>query len=403
MQTELPMLHRALEQFLGPAGVGAHQRRADVANPIVPPPSVRVLQGQTKRRVQDLAKSGFAHFHQFLVLPSCRAPRCLLPLENRHRMFEGFQVYRPYARTSTILKGIANRFIKGGWSGWGGTRVLIASREPLPLKKLVTEVTGEVDISFAMSLGSRGNIPKLTVQVMHGSGAILGYIKLPLTDLATKCVRHESEVLERLSGFATLRPHIPKMLHAGKWAGGYLLFQSPGPSRQGPVGFAPTHETFLRNLGAIYRVHKPGFTVVEEVGARWQRVLPFIDVELKELGARALDRARRELVGLAMPCGIVHGDFAPWNTRLGDKHLFVFDWETAAWEAPILWDRFHFHAQVAGLLNIDSGWRLPNRSRVETASFLLYLLSSVCQSLEEEDFDDPGIGYRKQILLRELS
>lgn len=319
-------------------------------------------------------------------------------------MLEGLQVYRPYARAGKVLKEIANRFIKTGWNGWGGTRVLIASRERLPLEKLLIEVVGERDLSFAMSLGYRGNIPKLTVQVMCGSGAVLGYVKLPLTDAATKWVRREAEILEWLWNFASLRPFIPKVLHASEWADGYMLFQSPGPLSQGPVEFGDLHETFLHTLRATYHVQRPGFAVVEEVRARWQKALPFIDAQLKNLGARALERARRELIGLAVPCGIMHGDFAPWNTRVGDGRLFVFDWESATCDAPIFWDGFHFRAQVASLLNKNGGRGFPSsQTRIEKATFLLYLLGSLCQCFEEEDIDDPGIEYRKQILLHELS
>jgi hypothetical protein len=303
-----------------------------------------------------------------------------------------------------MLKATATGFIKAGWNGWGRPRVLIASRQRLPLEKLVSEVTGEPELTFAMSIGFGGNFRKLTVQVMRPNGAILGYIKFPLTEAATERIRHEAAILERLWNFPALRPHIPKVLYAGEWAGGFLLFQSSGPRRPGPVEFGRLHDAFLRTLGGVYRAEKPGRTLVEEVAARWQKAVSLMDAELPQLGKRALERASRELDGLMIPCGILHGDFAPWNTRVEPERLFVFDWESAASDAPILWDMFHFHVQVASLLNKNSGWGFPSsQTHIDRGSFLLYLLSSVCQYLEEGGTRHPGIEYRKHILLRELS
>ena len=112
----------------------------------------------------------------------------------------------------------------------------------------MTEVTGEREPTFAMSLGVGGNVRKLTVQVMRPNGEILGYIKLPLTEAAAERVRREAGILERLRHFAPLRPHIPKVLYAGEWSDGYILFQSPGPPSPGPVEFGALRESFLRAL-----------------------------------------------------------------------------------------------------------------------------------------------------------
>jgi thiamine kinase-like enzyme len=325
-------------------------------------------------------------------------------LGDTQQMLVGSQIYVPYAPTARLLKAMFLRVTKAGWKGWGCGELLVASKGPLPLEVMVRDVTGESEPTFAMSLGFGGNFRKLAVQVMRPNGEILGYIKLPLTEAATERVRHEAAILERLWNFAPLHPHIPKVLYASEWADGFLLFQSTGPRRPGPVKFGRLHEVFLRTLWGVYRAEKPGRTLVEEVAARWQKAVSLMDAELPQLGKRALERASRELGGLMIPCGILHGDFAPWNTRVEPERLFVFDWESAASDAPILWDMFHFRVQVASLLNKNSGWGFPSsQTRIDSGSFLLYLLSSVCQYLEEGGTRHPGIEYRKHILLRELS
>jgi hypothetical protein len=281
--------------------------------------------------------------------------------------------------------------------------VLIASRERLPLEKLVTEVTGEREPTFAMSLGVGGNVRKLTVQVMRPNGEILGYIKLPLTESATERVRHEAAILRRLWDFPLLHPHIPRVLYAGEWSDGFILFQSPGPPSPSPVAFGPLHEDFLRTLRGTYEVEKPGREVVEGVNARWQKAAPLLDPELRALGERALERALREMDGTTIPCGLTHGDFVPWNTRVDDGRLFLFDWESATGDTPFIWDVFHFQVQVARMLNPSSDRILPlGQSPAHNASFLLYLLNSVSNYVEEAVAGHPNIEYRKRILRRQL-
>jgi hypothetical protein len=325
-------------------------------------------------------------------------------LGDTNQILAGSQIYAPYAPSARLLKAMFLRVVKAGWEGWGCRQLLVASKGLLPLEAMVRNVTGEPELTFAMSLGFGGKLRKLTVQVMRPDGEIMGYIKFPLTEAATERVRHEAAILERLWNFAPLRQHIPKVLYASEWADGFLLFQSTGPCRPGPVEFGRLHEAFQRTLWGVYGVEKPGRTLVEEVAARWQKSVSLIDAELWELGKRALERASRELDGLMISSGISHGDFAPWNTRVEAERLFVFDWESAAWDAPILWDTFHFHVQVASLLKKNTTWGFPSsQTRIDRASLLLYLLNSVCQYLEEGGTHHPGIEYRKHILLRELS
>ena len=393
------ILQNALEQYIGHAA-----RNLDKLSDVPRPASVVVLENPSATVGQDLANQGYTRFCRFVVLPSSKAPRWLLPLGDRRRMLAGFHIYTPYARVARTVKATAVRFIKAGWNGRGCSRVLIASRQRLPLEKLVAEVTGELEPSFAMSIGVGGNVRKLTVQAMSANGEILGYVKLPLTEAAVERIRHEAAILERLQHFVPLRPHIPKVLYAGDWVDRYILFQSPGPSCPGPVEFGALHESFLSTLWSAYQVQKPGLELVEEVAARWRKGDLLLDADLRELGERALERAHRELDAVTIPCGIMHGDFVPWNTRLDNGRLFVLDWESAAWNVPLLWDTFHFRLQLANLLKRKTGKRfLLDRSRHNKGCFLLYLLHSISGYLEERRIDHPRIVDRKRILLRELS
>jgi len=263
-------------------------------------------------------------------------------------------------------------------------RMLVASRAALPVEALVREVTGECQPVFALSLGTESRFRKLALQVMRPSGEILGYIKLPLTDAAVERVRHEAEVLNNLWNFAALRPHIPRVLYSGEWGDGYILFQSGGPSRRGPVQFNSQCEEFLQHLRGIHAAEKPGHVLWEEVAACWCKVEPSLTSGWRALGQAALAKARRELSGVMVRCGAAHGDFAPWNTRVGDAGLYIFDWESASWDTPISWDMFHFTTQVDALLGEKNGMHMSWKRPVgDKASFLLYLLRSACWLIGE--------------------
>mgnify|MGYP001336132214 CR=1 FL=1 len=46
---------------------------------------------------------------------------------------------------------------------------------------------------------------------------------------------------------------------------------------------------------------------------------------------------------------LAHCDFTPWNMFVGNKNLFVYDWEQGQSEVPLLYDLFHFHFQTGVL------------------------------------------------------
>lgn len=337
--------------------------------------------------------------HRFAVLPSRQEPRYLLPLGDSRTTLEGFRVYTPYGFGARLRKSLLAQIIKTGWRGWAMNPLSVG--EPLGLKALVTNVTGERDPAFAMLLGSPGKYRKLTIQVMRGNGQILGYIKLGLTKPASERVRRETRVLEEV---AALRPYVPRVLYEGEWQDSYMLFQSPLGGKPGGEQLSDMHLEFLEKLAAIRRENKPGRQVVEEVGARWKEVTWRCDWRWQQLGRATLEAAHRELDGITVPCGYWHGDFAPWNTRVQDGKVSVFDWESCQPGMPLGWDTFHFSVQVASLLK--KSWRAKfdlAGTRGARGIFLLYLLASLGHSLDERAEANEGLEYRKRALASELS
>jgi thymidylate kinase len=332
------------------------------------------------------------------VLSSGGGPRWLLPLESRRATLEGLRIYTPYARFARFAKAALCACVRLGWRGWARRRLALAAGARSPLTRLVRDLTGEPQPEFALSL-TRGRYAKLTVQVSSPERGVLGYVKLPLEAGAAGRIRHEAEMLAGLQQFAEVRPHLPQVIYAGRWEGTYVLFEQAGGGDPGPAAWTPLHERFLASLAGASRREKAGSDLVGEVDRQWRQA-PALDAAWQGLAAEALDRAYSQLAGARVACGASHGDFAPWNTRVSRGMLYVFDWESAAWEQPLAWDRYHFQVQVGG---INGGWR-PRSDAAGFSLLLLYLVHSAARLAEEGSCDqDRDLRYRRRLLTRLLS
>jgi len=396
-------LEESLRIFLGwgredPLPVAEQLRESGVALP-----NAVIAWNVSSATAKQLARQGHTRQHRFAVLPSRTQPRWLLPLTSDRRAIDGFELYTPYSSATRLMKALVVRIRATGWEGWVRHSVLVASRAPLPVERLATEVTGEKHVTFAFSLGTPGSVQKLTVQVMRGDGAILGFLKMPLKNGAEQRLRHEAEILKKLHAFPKLRAHIPRLLFAGAWDGRYVVFQSAIDGEAGPVRLTQSHEEFLKVLHDCEPTILSGRKLVQRIGLRWSKVASRLGTSWQRLGREALRIASRELDSVQVTCGVQHGDFVPWNTRVHPNGLILFDWESAAWESPVLWDKFHFLAQTESHLNLkhkETG-ALDVRS-ANRALYLLYVLNSVAQ-LSDEEAVAFSFHYREEQLRKHIS
>src|SRR5579864_3008893 len=357
----------------------------------------------SSRKLRDsLAHDGFLCVHEFSILPSRHHIRWLMPA-NASLMLSGLQMYAPFSLRARLLKAVIVGLAKLGWKGWSGAKIIVASKSPLPLQLLVTEITGEQKPKFAFSFGNLEALRMMTVQVMRSSGEVLGYMKLPLSLAASQAVRHEASMLNYLwEESPRLRNNIPRVFHSGEWDDGFLLFESSGPSRSGPLRFGKMHSEFLKQLEQVGTVQKSGSALVEDTAASWQKMEGRLSAEWQSLGREVLAQATALLDGAAFPCGVVHGDFAPWNTRQENGQLFVFDLYLTMWRSPRVWDVFRFHDRVSVLLNqTQVSYPRDLISNREKGLFLLYCLESVCDAKAHGGrYLDAKTEYHKNQLLR---
>jgi hypothetical protein len=364
---------------------------------------VAIVESPSSRDCEDLSRDGYAHQRRFALLPSRRNLRWLLPYTGKRRGIDGLQLYMPHGHVGRIVKALVVHARATGWQGWVRDSIVIASRETLPIEDLLSKVTGERELLLSLSPGTPGTFQKLTVQVMRSDGSILGYLKMPMTASADERLRNEAAVVRDLDSYAELRPHIPRLIFAGSLQGRYVVFQSALQGSRGPLCYASLHEKFLRRLHSCRSERRPGQRIIEETAHEWHHVASRMGATWQELGRKALGVAERELDRREIVCGIAHGDFAPWNMRIDDGTLRLFDWESASYHTPLLWDQFHFMTQTECLLKVRYGRESAVDVRKENRSlYLLYLLNTAGRYWEE-GAKDPVIRYREEQLLRFMS
>jgi Phosphotransferase enzyme family len=365
-------------------------------------PSAIVVADSSSDISRSLSGAGYRFFHRFALLPSRERTRWLFPRNEDCQIVNGLEMYPAFSIRATVYKSFASRMAAMGWPGWTGNSLWVASRDRFPVERLVEEITGETRPQFSLSLGTAVSSRKLTVQVMRQNGEILGYMKLPLAEKANGRIRAEAATLERLNADPRLRTRVPAVLYASKWGDGNLLFQSPITGDPGPSRLTDFHEDALNAMHSAHCERKPGAQVVgetsEKINAAGQRLGPQWNV----LAEEALRAAAQELSDTSVRCGLGHGDFAPWNTRLRGETLCLVDWEMASWEAPTLWDTFHFLAQTKSLLQQGDGPQgLANFNNQKRALYMLYLVSSASH-LAEEALHTFDVEFREAQLREQL-
>jgi hypothetical protein len=355
-----------------------------------------------------LSANGRSRTISYAAVPSARNVRWLLPLVNRRCTRKALSIYTPFALRARFLKAGLS-LMTNFTSLWPATNDHLAFNALeylLPLERLTQEHTGIHHPVFCFAIGTAGKYRKLGGQVMDLQGNVGGFIKISLTDEARQRVQHEAEILQELEAASVLPGQVPRVLYAGNWSNKFLLLTTAAPVKRSPSRLKPSHQEFLQQLHAYQARTVDAQSVCCEVEERWEREQHPRKADLAATVSRALQCARLRLGSARMRCGFAHGDFTPWNLRAcgsEGQSLFAFDWEAARPGVLCGWDLFHFQVQCEGLL----GKRMLDSTKLntlESASLLLFLVNSICESIEE-DLDGTSeydLRYKSEILVREM-
>jgi len=298
---------------------------------------------------------------------SCKDGRgYLIPLSSRQVGLNALQLYNaqnPKARAvkKLLMIGLKHGFaqpflrkvqLRPSWdTSQGGTAGGL-------LLEHLQQLLGREDLQFAISLGIPGQHRKPVLQALAPDGTVIGYVKVGWNDATNALVQTEADVLQRFRDAAFQAFTVPTVLYAGQWEGRVLCIQSSPVSggETAPKVLTPRYLAAQREMAAMHMRWMP-LSRSAFWAALWQRIERTQSTYYRQLlhqGARMVEAWLGER---PLPFHLSHGDFTPWNARLLREHLYLFDWEYAAWEAPPGYDLFHFTVQTAGLLRKRSPWR----------------------------------------------
>ncbi|HZV98381.1 MAG TPA: phosphotransferase [Methylophilaceae bacterium] len=210
-----------------------------------------------------------------------------------------------------------------------------------------TTLFGSCD-PYASSLfgGSSGPLQKLTMYCPGKNGGEGKVAKVALQKSANIAIEREAWWLEQLSDIPQIAGFLPQLLRHGALPCGrrYLSMTAL------PMGKSGSHmdEAHLEFL-SILAQQRPPLTSWRRSGAftrlyrRTHEVLPMIDPYYRRLLLEAMSEVEQQIGQRQLPSCIVHNDFAPWNLRVAEGRLFVFDWEYAEASGNPLHDFLHFH------------------------------------------------------------
>jgi hypothetical protein len=339
----------------------------------------------------------------YTAYPNLTNVRWLLPAKQPALRRAGIGgLYQPNS-----LRGRALRTIIGAGAVPGET-VWLEEEALVRLETMLAPVIGVGTVRLAFYLGVPAPHRKVTAQALTPDGRTLAYAKIATSPLAQVAVKTERRALLRLSESAGLQGRIPKVLGTFDWHGGTILLITTGPPRPGPRELSSVHLRFCTQLFQSFGVQEtfvesPMWTRMSEI---WLRLQDGSPETLPDNLGRALERLHEELGPVSMPLSLAHGDFAPWNTRLGPRSLFVLDWERASEGMSPLYDAFNFQALQAALQGRRRGIRdrrflltllnaLWPEGRERLPILYLAYLAHVTLLYSEAQSLVPGVGERK--------
>lgn len=202
-----------------------------------------------------------------------------------------------------------------------------------------------------MTISEPGPRSKLTLKIMNEAGCALAYGRIGYTPYAIEVIKQEVAALQKLAVMPVAH-QVPALLGADDLAGrtGYFLVETAGPDLEAGNELTQAHFQFLSGLATGDT--KKWTDVVAQLE---NEVAPLLEIhDLKVTVGRAMQYLR-SLDLPDVPVSIEHGDFAPWNIRLGnDGQLYVLDWEHSRLDGLPWLDALHFVFQYLWLVKRQS-------------------------------------------------
>lgn len=307
------------------------------------PPPATMRKGRSTHPDQD----------GYVVLPSLRRPRMLVPLgaPGADRMFSRYAGGRA-ERTLRLIWRLAQQSHVA--TRLPLTRFSVAP-DPDGIEAFLASVLGR-PVRIGVLLGPpRANL-KPVIQIFDGYGDTVAFAKLGMTPLTALLVDNEASTLAMLEDRTTHTFTAPRRLHDGPWHDIPVLVQQAltlSQSNRAPVeppvavmaeiaAIAGISVLKLRDSDFLARTRP-----TPQAGWHGIDMLPFV-------------RLHAALESVAdCPFGSWHGDFGPWNMGSAAARVEVWDWERFEAGVPAGFDAAHYRTQVevAARTEPEVAWR----------------------------------------------
>lgn len=210
-------------------------------------------------------------------------------------------------------------------------------------------------VHAGVGLGTLDAYWKPVLQLFDDAGHPVGFAKVGWTPMTRRLVGTEWRVLEHLSG-RVRSPLVPAPLVRLNWGPLDVVVTAPLPldslriddesTADVPAAMAHLDGERSASLDDLAWWDEVRSAVRESVAAGTAAVRD--EPDLPALVA-AVEKAHG---GVAVPVGLLHGDWVPWNQarRRATGELVVWDWEYADPQAPLGLDTIHARYQIERLL-----------------------------------------------------
>lgn len=260
----------------------------------------------------------------------------LVPLSNRRATAAGLDMLQPSNWQAALAKRVARLIARIGPRFALGPEHLRLSDAPV-----LVDIFGQAGLCCAYFTGTDGPHRKTAVQIMTASGKIVGYAKITRNPWVKPFLENEAVLLRQLSAMNLRAVDVPRLIsYRDGGDSAWLVTDSlRAPGHVLPYSLGTAHFAFLAEL-AGNTVHYSGADTLTDLA----RIIETLRQKLTEDWTVRLCAGISRLTphAEAMPVGLAHGDFTPWNSFLLGKRLYVFDWEYAHPAYPLGYDQVHF-------------------------------------------------------------
>ncbi|MCV6577250.1 MAG: phosphotransferase [Cohaesibacter sp.] len=291
----------------------------------------------------------------FAILKAASIDRWLLvPLQNRTSIASAFRMLTPMSLHSRLAKCAALSCNHIGLRPiWTRNRIYLKAMHSKPCLHNWS--------SAAFFSGTPGPDRKITVQLRSMDSRQNAYLKLACSPQANTLIAHEIRALKRAKQLKLATAILPQILAYTHFAcrRAYICSDETKPNCQSARRLKKKHVAFLEEM-ARKTAAPLSVEYADILRNKHKSVATKLTPLANRIALRALDEIIRILDHSSVYGALAHGDFTPWNCRLTDGQLYVFDWEQSRTH-PLGYDHLHFLISTDTLDAITLKTRMQER------------------------------------------